>query len=103
MSRKAREIIYGATEDDALRMAYLDYGNLKSMVESGIKSIDALRSKSAFRQAWELIVDKAITPVASFGANVLYRTGAGLEFVAGPGLTKIGDILTAKIISSKKE
>jgi len=94
LARKAREVIYGALDDGKLKQAYIDYGNLNSLIESGIKTKDHLTDKGAFRQAWEVIVDTLITPVASIGSQVIYRTGKGLEFIGGAGLKKVDDILT---------
>lgn len=91
-AQEARARIYNSL-GDPIKQAYLDYGNLQSIVESGLKSIDPLRSKSAYRQAWEFILDKALTPVASYGGKVLYKTGQGLEFVGKEGATKVKDLL----------
>ena len=96
---KAQQILYGAVDDGSLRQAYIDWGNLKSLSELGIKAVDPVRSKGATKQAWEFIVDTAITPVASIGGNVLYKTGKGIEFIGSPGLNKVGDIL-GRVIST---
>jgi hypothetical protein len=88
----AREKIYNAF-DDTLRQAYIDYGNLKSIAEAGIKSIDPLRSKGAFKQAWEALIDVGITPISSILGKVIYKTGGGLEFVGEKGMKKIGDLI----------
>ena len=91
-AQEARAIIYDKL-GESIKQAYLDYGNLQSIIESGIKSVDPLRSKSAFKQAWEFIVDKTIIPISSYGGKTLYKTGEGLEFVGKEGLKKLGDLL----------
>lgn len=91
-AQEARKIIY-ADLGDAVKTAYIDYGNLKSIAESGIKSVDQLRPKGITKQAWEFILDKAITPVTTSLGQVLYRTGEGLELVGKEGAKKIRDII----------
>ena len=91
-AQEARAIIYKKL-GEGIKQAYIDYGNLQSIIEAGIKSVDPLRSKSAFRQAWEFILDKTVTPIATYGGKVLYRTGEGFEFIGGTGIKKVGDLL----------
>lgn len=91
-AQEARTMIYDRLGDN-VKQAYLDYGNLKSISEAGIKSVDPLRSKGVTKQIWEAIVDKAITPVFSWGGKVVYKTGEGLEFIGDKGLKKVADIL----------
>jgi hypothetical protein len=89
---KARELIYKYGGDD-IKQAYIDYGNLKSISEFGIKVQDALRTKGITKQAWEFILDTTITPVATFGGQTLYRIGQGLEFIGKAGAKKLKDII----------
>lgn len=89
---KARTRLYESLGSEA-KQSYIDYSNLKSLEEAGLRTIDKLRDKSVFKQAWEFFVDKAITPVFSIGGKILYRTGEGFEFIGNPGLKKVGDIL----------
>ena len=91
-AQEARSEIY-QTLGQNIKQAYLDYGNLQSIIEAGIKSVDALRSKGMTKQVWEFLVDKTVTPIATYGGKVLYRTGEGLEFVGKEGLKKLGDLL----------
>jgi hypothetical protein len=91
-AQKARQLIYqklGA----GVRQAYIDYGNLKSIEEAGIKSVDALRSKGVTKQVWEMVMDKAVTPIATAAGKVLYKTGEGLELVGQSGAKKVRDII----------
>jgi len=91
-AQKARAIIYSKLGPE-IKRAYLDYGNLQSIIESGIKSIDPLRSKGLTKQIWEEVLDKGVTPVATYGGKILYRTGQGLELIGKKGAQKIRDLL----------
>lgn len=89
----ARDFIYKNTPEE-VRQAYIDYGNLKSIKEAGIKSgVGDPAKKSISRGAWQFVMDKAITPVATTMGKILYRTGEGLEFIGEPGAKTIGDIV----------
>jgi len=89
----ARDFIYKNTPEE-VRQAYIDYGNLKSIKEAGIKSgVGDPAKKSISKGAWQFIMDKAITPVATTMGKILYRTGEGLEFIGEPGAKTIGDIV----------
>ena len=93
MSDEVRPILYKIVGEDG-KQAYFDYGNLKSITEAGIKSRLADPAKrSIFRNVWQGIMDKAITPIATTGGKVLYRTGEGLEFIGEAGARKIKDII----------
>lgn len=91
-TKKAREIIYHYVGDEG-KQAYIDYGNLKSIAKAGIKSISDPAKKSLSKNAWEFLMDKAITPVATFAGKVLYKTGEGLEFVGKQGARKVKDVI----------
>ena len=80
--------------DDVARTAYQDWGNLQSIIESGTKSLtgDAAK-KSLGRNVWEFVMDKAVTPVATYGGKVLYRTGEGLEFWGKTGAKTVKDVI----------
>ena len=90
---EARDLIYKNTPEGT-KQAYIDYGNLKSIREAGIKSgVGDLAKKSIGRGAWQFIMDKAITPVVTVAGKILYRTGEGLEFIGESGAKKVGDIV----------
>ena len=101
-SQRARNIIYKYVGEEG-KQAYLDYGNLKSIAEFGLKVQDPLRTKGITKQAWELILDTGITPVATFGGNMLYRTGSGLEFIGQKGAKTVRDIITKGTINPQKD
>lgn len=93
MAEKARSIIYNYVGEEG-KQAYLDYGNLQSVIKSGIKSVSGdLAKKSLSRDIWQFVMDKAITPVATAAGKVLYKTGEGLELIGKKGATKVRDIL----------
>ena len=90
---EARELIRKNIPEKA-KQAYIDYGNLKSIREAGIKSgVGDLAKKSISRGAWQFIMDTAVTPVATIAGKILYRTGQGLEFIGESGAKKVGDIV----------
>jgi len=92
-AKKAREIIYKFVGEEG-KQAYLDWGNLQSIIEAGKKSVTGDAAKRSLgRNLWELIMDKAITPVATTMGKVLYRTGDGLEFVGNKGAKTVRDIV----------
>lgn len=92
-SDTAREFILKNTPDE-VKQHYIDYGNLKSIREAGIKSgVGDLAKKSIGRGVWQFIMDKAVTPIATIGGKILYRTGEGLEFIGESGAKTVGDIV----------
>lgn len=100
-ARKARQIIYEKLGPEA-KQAYIDYSNLQSIAKAGIKSVDPLRSKSAFKQAWEFLLDTGVTPVTTLAGQVLYKTGEGLEFIGKEGAKKVRDIISTTEAEAKK-
>lgn len=91
-AKRARRIIYESVGEEG-KMAYIDYGNLKSITEAGIKSLKDPAKQSIHRLIWQTFMDKAITPVATVSGLILYRTGEGLEFIGKAGATKVSDIV----------
>lgn len=90
---KARNIIYKIVGEEG-KQAYFDYGNLKSITEAGKKSVlGNVNQKTGFRLAWQTFMDKAVTPVATIGGKILYKTGEGLEFIGKSGAKKVSDII----------
>ena len=91
-AEKARQTIYKFGGEE-IKQAYLDYGNLKSIMKAGVKSVGDPAKKGISRNVWEFVMDKAITPVATAGGKILYRTGEGLEFVGKKGAKKVRDAI----------
>lgn len=96
MASKAREIIYRNVGEDG-KQAYIDYGNLESIIKSGEKSMtgDPV-AKSFSRNVWEFVMNKAVTPVATTAGKVLYKTGEGLELMGKPGAKTVGEVVGEK-------
>lgn len=93
MAERARKTIYKYAGDD-IKQAYIDYGNLKSIEKAGLKStLGDPSAKSISRNVWQFVMNKAVTPVATFAGKALYRTGEGLEFVGKPGAKNVGDVV----------
>jgi hypothetical protein len=93
MAQKAREVIYKYIGEEG-KQAYIDWGNLQSIEEAGIKSgLGDPAAKSISKNAWQFIMNKVITPIATTGGKVLYKTGEGLEFIGQKGAKKVGDII----------
>lgn len=95
-SDTARDFIY-KNVPESVKQDYIDYGNLKSIKEAGIKSgIGDLAKKSMSRGAWQFIMDKTVTPIATTMGKILYKTGEGLEFIGDSGAKTVGDIVGHK-------
>lgn len=96
-AEKARQVIYQYVGEKG-RQAYIDYGNLQSIIKAGVKStVGDPASKSITRNVWQFVMDKAVTPVVTTAGRVLYRTGEGLEFVGQKGAKTVGEVLGEKI------
>ena len=92
MASKARQMFYKLIGEEG-KTAYLDYGNLQSIIKSGLKSITGdPATKSLSRNVWSFIMNKAVTPVATVAGKVLYKTGEGLEFIGKKGAKTVKDI-----------
>lgn len=93
MAQKARAVIYKNIGPEG-KQAYIDYGNLQSIIEAGKKSIQGdPAAKSLGRDVWQFVMNKAITPVATVAGYVLYKTGEGIELVGKKGANTVGDIV----------
>lgn len=90
---EARQRLYNILPSGKAKQAYIDYGNLQSLAEGGIKSVEGLTDKSFSRKIYEALIDKAVTPVATIAGKILYKTGEGLEFIGNRGAKKVKDIL----------
>jgi len=95
-AEKARGIIY-KNGGEGIQQAYIDYGNLKSIMKAGIKSVSDPAKKGISSNVWHFLMDKAVTPVATVSGNILYKTGEGLEFIGKSGAKKVQDIIGADI------
>ena len=102
-AKKARGVIYKHAGPEA-KQAYIDYGNLQSIIKAADKSVigDAAK-KSLGRNVWQFVMDTAVTPIATVAGKVLYRTGEGLEFVGNSGAKKVGDIVEGGLNSNNPQ
>lgn len=92
-AKKSRGVIYKYAGEEA-KQAYIDYGNLQSIMKAADRSATGdLAKKSFTRNIWQTIMDSAVTPIATTAGKILYRTGEGLEFVGEKGAKKVGDIV----------
>lgn len=98
LADKARDTIYTTLGED-VKKAYLDYGNLYSLKEMGVKALTEggakLPTGGTFTGLSE-IFSSAVTPVMSVAGQVVYRTGKGLQFVGTAGAKTVGDVLGIK-------
>ena len=88
-----RERTYKALNDINIKKAYLDYGNLKNLMDVGIKDMTKAKLKGGFGGFVSGIYNMSITPIATIGGQVLYKTGNGLKFIGEKGLKVFGDYL----------
>lgn len=101
-AQKARGVIYKYVGKEG-QQAYIDYGNLKSIMESGVKSASGdLAKKSLGRDVWQFIMDKAVTPIATVAGKVLYKTGEGMELVGNKGAKNVADVVGEKVYVQPK-
>jgi hypothetical protein len=91
LSGMSRDKIYTALGPE-VKQAYFDYGNLKAIQEIGQKAMTGGKMKGGFGSFWSAIKDMALTPVATVGGNVIYKTGNGIQFIGKPGGRAIRDL-----------
>lgn len=96
-AQKARQVIYKHIGDEG-KQAYLDWGNLQSIIESGVRSTRDPAKRSLGLNMWQMIMDKAITPVATIGGKILYKTGDGLELIGQKGAKNVKGLLGSDAI-----
>jgi len=90
----ARNKIYSALGPD-VKQAYFDYGNLKAIQELGKKAMTGGKLKGGFGSFWSGVRDMALTPVATLGGQILYKTANGIEMYGPKGLQKVSQIFDA--------
>jgi len=88
----ARNTIYKAVDDDVIRAAYLDYGNLKSLQLLGQRALTKAKFKGGAGTFVSGTLDALLTPVATTGGLTLYKIGKGVEFVGSVGLKTVKQI-----------
>lgn len=89
---EARDAIY-STLGPEVRRAYLDYGNLISLEELGVKAMTGGKLKGGAGSFLSGVYEMALTPVATIGGKVIYKTGEGITVVGPPGVGTLGQLL----------
>lgn len=81
-----------------VQKAFIDYSNLKSLQELGIKARQGKVSR--VDSLFSMVRNLALFPVATVGGKVLYKTGAGIEFIGGAGLNKVSDVFNEALFGN---
>lgn len=89
---EARDTIYTVLGPEVNR-AYLDYGNLLAIEELGVKAMTGGKLKGGAGSFLSGIYEMALTPVATIGGKVIYKTGEGITLVGPPGVGTLGQLL----------
>lgn len=92
LAQKARDTIYQYVGEDG-KQAYIDYGNLQSIIDSGVKSVKDPAKASLTRSLWEGIMNKGVTPIATIAGKILYRTGEGIELLGNAGAKTVKEVV----------
>ncbi len=90
-AQKARKVIYKALGPE-MRRAYLDHGNLQSLAEWGQTAMTGGKFKGGTGGFLNALKDAVLTPVATIGGHLLYKTGNGIQFVGPVGARYLSDL-----------
>ncbi len=90
-AEEARHKIYSVLGDE-VKQAYLDYGNLKGLMQWGQKAMTEGAFKGGFGSFMSAFYDITMTPIKTIGGKVIYKTGKGLELIGEKGAKTIADI-----------
>lgn len=100
LAEQARKLIYDAKIDKQhlpygydFKTAYLDYGNLKNLMELGEGALTQSKLKGASFMGLNALYNIATVPVKTVGGQVLYRVGQKLEILGQAGAKKLGDLI----------
>ena len=92
-SKQARQTIYDKL-GDAVKRAYLDYGNLKGLMKMGQREmVKGLIPEGGSFTGIKKMLDTVITPITTVGGQVVYKVGKGLELIGEKGAKTVGDLL----------
>jgi len=97
----ARTKILTTVKDPMVKQAYIDYGNLTNLAEWGQKAMTGSKFKGGAGSWLTAAKDAIVTPVATIGGQVLYKTGQGIEFLAPAGAKTLMDIIGASTQSEE--
>src|SRR3990172_2008896 len=90
-AEEARHKIYSALGEE-VKQAYLDYGNLKGLMQWGRKAMTEGAFKGGFGSFMSAFYDTTMTPIKTIGGKIIYKTGKGLELIGEKGAKTIADI-----------
>ena len=92
MSDTARDIVRSNISGEA-KQAFDDYGNLLNLQQLGIKDLAGSKFKAGAGSFIMGIKDMVVTPIATIGGQVIYRTANGLEFTGPAGAKTLAHVL----------
>jgi len=92
LSDLARQDITSALGDD-VRLAYIDYGNLKGIAELGQKAMTGAKFKGGAGGWLNAVKDMVVTPIATVGGLTVYTAGRGVELIGQNGAAVVGDVI----------
>ena len=101
VSSAARAKIYATIADPAVKRAYIDYGNLEGLKEWGQKAMTGGKFKGGTGGFLSAAKDAVLTPIATIGGLMTYKTANGVTFVAAPGARYLSDIITGDFLSEQ--
>lgn len=88
---QARKDIYEVLGPE-MKQAYIDYGNLQSLAEWGQNAMTGAKFKGGTGGLLNAMKDAVLTPIATIGGHVLYKTGEGAEFLGSAGARYLSDL-----------
>lgn len=92
-----RSKTYEGLKDMNIKRDYLNYGNLIELEKLGIKGITDTQLKAGFGSFVSGLVDKAVTPVATYSGKALYKVaGTPITFTAPEGIKSLGEYLQSQ-------
>ncbi len=97
MADAIRKITYDSLADEGIKQKYLDYGNLKELEKLGIKGLTDNQLKGGAGSFISGIVQKIVTPIATYGGKALYKVpGTKINFIAPEGIGSLGEYLKSQ-------
>lgn len=92
-----RRHTYEKLSDVNIKQKYLDYGNLLELQKVGIRGLTNNQLKGGAGSFVSGLVEKLVTPIATYGGKVLYRVPkTKINFIAEPGMKTVGDFFKSR-------
>jgi len=92
LADEARQTIYNTLGQDA-KKAYFDYGNLMGLAELGKSEMTGQKLKGGTGGFISDLLGRAVTPIGTFGGQVVYRVGKGIEMIGNAGAKTLDEVL----------